>query len=236
MDVFNLLGGELSDVSDWEDEESSEDNNDCVNQACTPTKTQMCRNLTIVSEKETDGSKRFTLAERAETIKYANIETEEEQCECVDMQLTGLQSTCETTTMMPMQGLLNSNDGDALNLFTINPATKQDAKGYPPLLGIEMNSQHSSDAHTIEETEVTNNLTQVTKDRMVFLNNYCEPKLAQVEFLLQNPDLDVIVVDDLFSKAECAEMIETVRPKLKKNISCHIVLFESHLNFTTFSP
>jgi len=168
MDVFDLIGGERSDISDWEDEESDESEeseHDPVVQpqveTVQPDAPAISQdNEDVAAKNEDDGATAGATGHETDVVEDVEQEFSTE----------------------PGIAAIKSKEGDALNLFTINPVSKADAKDYADMLGI----RDSQDA----EKPV--------------------PHLTVLPWVQKHPELDVLVVDNVFTPRECEDIIATV--------------------------
>ena len=200
MDVFDLIGGEMSDISSWEEEEDDEEEDEEeveekreVEQLVTEV-TGSSTTVWIGEDKCSGVGEQRELDENKDTqpsslvSSTTNTDTPTlDSTTCTNDDVSATPSTT-TTTANPAKTNTSGN-GDALNLFTINPVSKEAAQDYAPLLGLSVESFQRSQQHA----------AQVTR--------------TELPFLKKHPELDVFVLDNVLTEAECNQILATVRAR-----------------------
>jgi hypothetical protein len=263
MDVFDLLGGERSDISDWEEGDARDDhdddhadNNDLDDDDHHQRHSERRREDGDAA-KESEGRPL-----RGAEGRDAVVQGEEEDLDCERDGNTGEhlpsdadddENELEEQVATGTSGLGGAGvaagdvgdgdvalpatgDGDALNLFTINPVAKSDAKGYPRMLGLDCTVEDCAAAAdggdtpagsaSVASTPDAGNSAMANQDRggaaTLPPGTAWRARRVQLNFLRRNPQLDVIVLDDVLSQDECDTIVATVRVATPHNHLSHV--------------
>eukprot|EP00750_Incisomonas_marina_P008349 INCI15442.1.p1 GENE.INCI15442.1~~INCI15442.1.p1 ORF type:complete len:395 (-),score=73.56 INCI15442.1:812-1996(-) len=211
MDVFDLIGGERSDISDWEDssDEEHDEGSEVSDQAPfadagpkqQPSSIQEDTRPTKNKNFEDMGHQQAACIAGSACCSSVDASADDEESaaeEALKVDTCSADTDCVQAEAPPP---LQSKDGDALNLFTINPVSKEDAKNYAPLLG--MHSELEPAGGAFDESAAGDDSSPAA------LSNAFSPRRAKIPFLDAHPELDVLVLDNVLSERECARIVAT---------------------------
>ena len=235
MDVFDLIGGERSDISDWEDDDDDEDGHDNDDFASGDVPAVAMVTAATVA---LDAASASAMTNGGEDDDNDNDDDDDDEGD--EEEEDGEAATLPTALVQTA-----THEGDALNLFTINPVSKQDAKDYPPLLGMHLccsgdaDSDNGTDGtddddplqirggvdatESIAGTSAPSAVAPATTERGSSTPTQASssiapgpspspsPRRADLPFLAENPHLDVMVLDNVLTEDECARIVATVR-------------------------
>lgn len=223
MDVFDLIGGERSDISDWEDGSDEESNEGLASSDQEPSEemNSVQENNKSTGNNSSEGPVHQQAAyiagsESFMPVDVSAFDTAVDKESAVEESLKdGTLNDDKDCVQGDAPPPLQSKDGDALNLFTINPVSKEDAKNYAPLLG--MHSGVEPAGGDTDESAAGNDASPTAA-----LSDDFSPRRATIPFLDAHPELDVLVLDNVLSERECARIVATVRGQWQ--VLCLIML------------